>query len=222
MLEYSMEQVFEADLGRNVQLVDRYIAGVLKCVKLCKIRLLPELHQFPAFPRIKTHNVTMTYSITYLLSNVNSVTMTTTRIHFQFVCLHSKPLQILANISYTHFPLYLIVVFLLSTFADESKQIIWYFEILSAFTAMLLLPLFILASLPLAIFTPSSFLRSRFERMFWGDWGKPTKPASAQLAAELPHAVSILIIPPWSAGLLWSSDLAASLQAALLDSTTDR
>ena len=29
-----------------------------------------------------------------------------------------------------------------------------------------------------------------------GDWGKPTIPASAQLAAELPHAVSILIIPP--------------------------
>jgi len=30
-----------------------------------------------------------------------------------------------------------------------------------------------------------------------GDWGKPTIPASAQLAAELPHAVSILIIAPW-------------------------
>ena len=46
------------------------------------------------------------------------------------------------------------------------------------------------------IFTPSSFLRSRFERMLWGYWGKPTIPASAQLAA--PHAVSILIIAPWS------------------------
>jgi len=34
--------------------------------------------------------------------------------------------------------------------------------------------------------------------MFWGDWGKPTIPASAQLAAELPYAVSILIIAPCS------------------------
>ena len=33
--------------------------------------------------------------------------------------------------------------------------------------------------------------------MFWGDWGKPAIPASAQLAAELPYAVSILIIAPW-------------------------
>ena len=52
-------------------------------------------------------------------------------------------------------------------------------------------------------YTLSSFLRSRFERMFWGDWGKPTKPASAQLAAELPHSVSIIIIAPWSYMMMW-------------------
>jgi len=32
--------------------------------------------------------------------------------------------------------------------------------------------------------------------MFLGDWGKPTIPASAQFAVELPHAISILIIAP--------------------------
>jgi len=36
MLEYSMEQVFEADLGRNVlAIVDRYI--VRWCIKVCLI-----------------------------------------------------------------------------------------------------------------------------------------------------------------------------------------
>jgi len=87
--------------------------------------LSPDLHQFPAFPTIKTHNVTMTFSITSLLSNINSVTMATTRIHsslFVYIPNLFKCMQILVT-QYTHFPLYLIVVILLSTFTDEFKAV---------------------------------------------------------------------------------------------------
>ena len=47
------------------------------------------------------------------------------------------------------------------------------------------------------IFTPFLYFFAAASNECFGHWGKPTIPASAQLAIELPHAVSILIIPPW-------------------------